>query len=112
MTSAPIDTVTLELINGALRAARAEMEALIDRTSMSPFIREKKDYFTAFLDREGKLVVSTSLTLAGNLVDAILEEYPADTMCGYAGLSCRSLVRLRRGLGASLGHRRHGAGLD
>ncbi len=81
MTSAPIDTVTLELINGALRAARAEMEALIDRTSMSPFIREKKDYFTAFLDREGKLVVSTSLTLAGNLVDAILEEYPADTMC-------------------------------
>ena len=70
----------LELINGALQAARAEMEALIDRTSMSPFIREKKDYFTAFLDKGGNLVVSTSLTLAGNLVDAILDEYPAQTM--------------------------------
>ena len=80
MARDPIDTVTLELINGALRAARAEMEALIDRTSMSPFIREKKDYFTAFLDRQGNLVVSTSLTLAGNLVDAILDEYPIDTM--------------------------------
>ena len=75
-----IDTVTLELINGALRAARAEMEALIDRTSMSPFIREKKDYFTAFLDRSGNLVVSTSLTLAGNLVEAIMETYPLETM--------------------------------
>ncbi|MBT5263679.1 MAG: hydantoinase B/oxoprolinase family protein, partial [Rhodospirillaceae bacterium] len=75
-----VDTVTLELINGALRAARAEMEALIDRTSMSPFIREKKDYFTAFLDRKGNLVVSTSLTLAGNLVEAILEEYPIEDM--------------------------------
>jgi len=72
--------VTLELINGALQAARAEMEALIDRTSMSPFIREKKDYFTAFLDKEGRLVVSTSLTLGGNLVDAIVEQYPVEDM--------------------------------
>ena len=74
------DTITMELIKGSLQAARAEMEALIDRTSMSPFIREKKDYFTAFLDAQGRLVVSTSLTLAGNLVDAILELYPAETM--------------------------------
>ncbi len=74
------DTVTLELINGALQASRAEMEALIDRTAMSPFIREKKDYFTAFLDREGRLVVSTSLTLSGNLIQGIVENYPLDTM--------------------------------
>ncbi|MGI9336464.1 MAG: hydantoinase B/oxoprolinase family protein, partial [Gammaproteobacteria bacterium] len=74
------DTVTMELIKGSLQCARTEMEALIDRTAMSPFIREKKDYFTAFLDRDGKLVVSTSLTLAGNLVDAILEHYPRATM--------------------------------
>ena len=62
-----VDTVSLELVKGTLQAARAEMEALIDRTAMSPFIREKKDYFTAFIDREGQLVVSTSLTLSGNL---------------------------------------------
>ena len=74
------DRFTFELIKGALNAARAEMEALIARTAMSPFIREKKDYFTAFLNPKGELVVSTSLTLAGNLVDAILAEYPAGTM--------------------------------
>ena len=43
-----VDPVTLELIKGMMRSARAEMEALIERTAMSPFIREKKDYFTAF----------------------------------------------------------------
>ena len=75
-----VDTVTLELVKGALQAARAEMEALIDRTAMSPFIREKKDYFTAFIDREGQLVVSTSLTLSGNLIEGVFDHYPIDTM--------------------------------
>lgn len=74
------DRIILDLVTGVLQAARAEMEALIERTAMSPFIREKKDYFTAFLDREGRLVLSSSLTLAGNLVDAILEHYPRQTM--------------------------------
>jgi N-methylhydantoinase B len=74
------DQFTLELIKGALNAARREMEALIARTAMSPFIREKKDYFTAYLNPKGELVVSTSLTLAGNLVDAVLATYPAETM--------------------------------
>lgn len=38
-----VDSVTLELIKGAIQSSRKEMEALIDRTAMSPFIREKKD---------------------------------------------------------------------
>ncbi|MCG8694594.1 MAG: hydantoinase B/oxoprolinase family protein, partial [Minwuiales bacterium] len=75
-----IDTVTLELIKGAIRSTRSEMEALIDRTSMSPFIREKKDYFTAIFDKAGNLVSSTNLPMAGNLIDCILEQYPAETM--------------------------------
>ena len=44
---------TVELIKGALNASRREMEALITRTSMSPFIREKKDFFTAILNPQG-----------------------------------------------------------
>ena len=77
---ATTDTVTLELITGTLRAAREEMEALIDRTAMSPFIREKKDFFTSFLNRDGKLVVSSSLTLSGNLVEGVFQHYPSQTM--------------------------------
>jgi N-methylhydantoinase B len=80
VSNRPADTITKELIKGSLEAARSEMEALIDRTAMSPFIREKKDYFTAFLDGDGRLVVSTSLTLSGNLVAPIFEHYPRDTM--------------------------------
>jgi N-methylhydantoinase B len=76
-----IDPVTLELIKGAVQSARHEMEALVDRTAMSPFIREKKDYFTAFFDRTGRLVSSTNLPMAaGNLIDCIFEHYPAQTM--------------------------------
>jgi N-methylhydantoinase B len=76
-----LDTVTLELIKGAIQSARAEMEAVIERTAMSPFIREKKDYFTAFFDRDGRIAVSTALPLAaGNLIDCVFEYYPRDEM--------------------------------
>ena len=54
--TAQVDPVTLDLIKGMMRSARSEMEALIERTAMSPFIREKKDYFTAFFDRDGRLI--------------------------------------------------------
>ena len=48
-----IDPVTRQLIRGSLRAARLECELLIERTAMSAFIREKKDYQVNFLDRNG-----------------------------------------------------------
>jgi len=75
-----VDPITLELIKGMMRSARAEMEALIERTAMSPFIREKKDYFTAFFTRDGRMLFGTNLPLGGNLLDAILAQYPAETM--------------------------------
>jgi N-methylhydantoinase B len=75
-----VDPITLELIKGMMRSARAEMEALIERTAMSPFIREKKDYFTAFFTRDGRLLYGTNLPLGGNLLDGILAQYPQETM--------------------------------
>src|SRR4051794_41547894 len=75
-----IEPVTVELVKGAVRSARKEMEALIDRTAMSPFIREKKDYFTAYFDARGRLVSSTDLPMSGPLVEAVLQHYPAQTM--------------------------------
>lgn len=72
--------ITLELIKGAIQSARSEMEAVIERTAMSPFIREKKDYFTAFFDRGGNLVAGTPLPMAANLIDCIFEHYPAEGM--------------------------------
>ena len=82
MTNTPekVDPVVVELIKGAFRSARSEMEALIDRTSMSPFIREKKDYFSAFFDRQGRLISGTRIPLATNLIDCIFGEYPLEEM--------------------------------
>jgi N-methylhydantoinase B len=74
------DPVTLEIVRGALRAAQGEMEALIERTAMSPFIREKKDFFAALFDGEGKLVVGSNLPAFGDIVGPILDAYPAATM--------------------------------
>ena len=75
-----VDPVTLELIKGMIRSARLEMEALIERAAMSPFIREKKDYFTAFFDSQGRLLYGTNIPLGGNLLDCILEQYAQDDM--------------------------------
>ena len=43
-----VDPVTRQLIRGSLRAARLECELIIERTAMSAFIREKKDYTVSF----------------------------------------------------------------
>ena len=74
------DPVTREIIKGALRAAQAQMEAVIERTAMSPFIREKKDYFAGILDARGRVVVGTAVPLFGNLMSIVFEQYPAATM--------------------------------
>lgn len=78
--SAAADAVTIEIVKGALRAALAETEALLSRTSMSDVIREKKDYFTGFFDPGGRIVAGTPIPLLAHVIDPILAQYPADTM--------------------------------
>jgi N-methylhydantoinase B len=74
------DPVTLQIVRGALRAAQSEMEALIERTAMSPFIREKKDFYAALFDAYGQLVVGSNLPVFGDVIAPILEHYPRETM--------------------------------
>ena len=74
------DPVTLEIIRGALRAVQSEMEALIERTAMSPFIREKKDFYAALFDQHGQLIAGSNLPVFGDVIGPIVEHYPLDTM--------------------------------
>ena len=74
------DPITLEIVRGALRATQSEMEALIERTAMSPFIREKKDFYAALFDAEGRLIVGSNLPIFGDVIGPILDYYPRDTM--------------------------------
>jgi N-methylhydantoinase B len=52
-----IDTVTIDIIESALRNARFEMDTVLFRTAMSPGIREQHDEFPMIANLEGKMVV-------------------------------------------------------
>ena len=73
-----VDPVTRQLIRGSLRAARLECELLIERTAMSAFIREKKDYQVNFLDRNGHELYGD--TMGSDMVRCVWDIYPVDTM--------------------------------
>jgi N-methylhydantoinase B len=55
--AAQVDPVTVDIIENALRNARAEMDAVLFRTAMSPGIREQHDEFPLIANPEGLMVV-------------------------------------------------------
>ena len=73
------DAITLELIVGALGMATNEMETLLERTAMSPFIREKKDFHVALADAKGR-VIAASGGATGEFMSSIFERFPAEQM--------------------------------
>lgn len=76
----PSDPVTLQIVRGALKAIQSEMEAVIERTAMSPFIREKKDFYAALFGGTGRLVAGSNLPVFGDVIAPIAEQYPLETM--------------------------------
>ncbi len=74
------DPITLEIIRGAARAAQAEMEALLERTAISAFIREKKDFYTAVFDAAGRLAVGSNVPIFGDVTAPVLAAFPPATM--------------------------------
>ena len=74
------DPVSLEIIRGAIAAAQAEMEALIERTAISAFIREKKDFYTALFDGNGTMAVGSMVPIFGDMTRPVLEKFPMETM--------------------------------
>ncbi len=75
---APVDPITLQLIRGSLRSARLECELIIERTAMSAFIREKKDYTVSFLDSLGREIYGE--TMGSDILGCVWECYPPETM--------------------------------
>lgn len=74
------DAVTLEIIRGAITATQREMEALIERTAISAFIREKKDFYTALFDAEGVMAVGSMVPIFGDMTPPVLRAFPVETM--------------------------------
>jgi N-methylhydantoinase B len=79
-TSVRCDPVTLEIVRGAIRAAQAEMEALIERTAISAFIREKKDFYTALFDADGVMAVGSNVPVFADMTSPVFALFPKETM--------------------------------
>ncbi len=74
------DPVTLEIIRGAIRAAQGEMEALLERTAISAFIREKKDFYTALFDADGVMAVGSNVPIFGDISGPVFKHFPIETI--------------------------------
>jgi len=74
------DPVTLEIVRGAIRAVQAEMEALIERTAISAFIREKKDFYTGLFDADGVMAVGSNVPIFGDMTSPVIRDFPLETM--------------------------------
>ncbi len=66
-----VDSVTLDIIESALRNARFEMDTVLFRTAMSPGIREQHDEFPLIANLEGKMVVGQF----GSFIHGFLQGY-------------------------------------
>ena len=69
-----VDTVTVDIIENALRNAREEMDAVLFRTAMSPGIREQGDCFPMIANRDGKMVVGQF----GSFIHGFTQAYDAE----------------------------------
>ncbi len=67
-----IDPITLDIIEGALKNARHEMDAVLFRTAMSPVIREQHDEFPMITDPLGRMVVGQF----GSYISEMMAAYP------------------------------------
>ena len=75
-----VDPITLEIVRGAVSSIIRQMEALIERTAMSPVIKEKMDYFVGVYDLDGRVVDGFLSTSGPRIVDPVLVEYPLEDM--------------------------------
>ena len=69
-----VDTVTVDIIENALRNAREEMDAVLFRTAMSPGLREQGDCFPMIANKDGKMVVGQF----GSFIHGFTEAYDAE----------------------------------
>ena len=88
-----VDPVTLDIIEGALKSARFEMDAVLFRSAMSPVIREQHDEFPMITDPRGRMVVGQF----GAYINEMMEEwdrgvYPGDVILTSDPFKCSASI--------------------
>lgn len=69
-----------EILKGTFAAMVREMSLLIERTAMSPIIREKQDYAVGLFDADGRMVLAQFLMQGPGMIDPILKRFPIAEM--------------------------------
>ena len=92
-TGVKVDPVTLDIIEGALKSARYEMDAVLFRSAMSPVIREQHDEFPMITDPRGRMVVGQF----GAYINEMMEEwdrgiYPGDVILTSDPFKCSGSI--------------------
>jgi N-methylhydantoinase B len=72
-----VDPIVLEIVEGALASAEAEVEAAIERTARSPMIREARDFRGGIHDRHCRKLTGRSYSA---LVQPIVRDFPIETI--------------------------------
>ncbi|HLZ27936.1 MAG TPA: hydantoinase B/oxoprolinase family protein [Chloroflexota bacterium] len=72
-----MDPIVLEIVQGTLASAEAEVEAAIERTARSPMIREARDFRGGIHDRHCRKLTGRSYSA---LVQPIVRDFPIETM--------------------------------
>jgi N-methylhydantoinase B len=72
-----VDPIVLEVVEGTLASAEAEVEAAVERTSRSPMIREARDFRAGIHDRRCRKLTGRSYSA---LVNPIVRDFPLATM--------------------------------
>ncbi len=91
--STRLDTVSLDLIENALRNARHEMDAVLFRSAMSPVIREQHDEFPMICDVKGRMIVGQFGSYVSKLLtDKIFELEPGDVILQNDPYACAGAI--------------------
>ena len=83
-TGVTVDPVTLDIIEGALKNARYEMDAVLFRSAMSQVIREQHDEFPMITDPRGRMVVGQF----GAYINEMMEDWDRGIYPGDVILTC------------------------
>lgn len=67
-----VDSITVDIIENALKNIKEEMDVTLFRSAMSPVIREQHDCFPMITDAEGKMVVGNF----GSHVPEVVGQFP------------------------------------
>src|SRR5436853_7755659 len=73
----PVDPIVLEIVEGTLASAEAEVEAAIERTARSPMIREARDFRGGIHDRHCRKLTGRSYSA---LVQPVVRDFPIAEM--------------------------------